>query len=549
MSETNKESISDIKEVDISPEVSMYNLLESYPYTLGSALSEYIDNSIQAFLDNKEKLNKEKINITITVDVSDRSKKKIIIEDDGPGITVNDLKRAMKPAFKPDEQNLNEFGIGMKAASIWIGRKWTLVNSQIDREDITKCQKIVFNLNKLILENKGSVPVSTINKECHRSGVIITIEDSTKDFDENQVEDAFLTLEENYQYFIHVDKILNLHLIFSENKNLHSLSDEATLIPKVLVSPKMIIKKSKPYWEDKIDKVWRKDVNFEFNGKTVIGFVMCRETSSYKNPGVKIFRQKRLIQGTTRNPNFPIDLLDTANKRISIRFYAELHMDGQKISNNKTQFNINEKLFYATLQEQDGVQDILDQAQNYQPDKVKKNEVKIYVESENESSKKEDKKTNTTSPSNSAQTIQAKYTDILDVIIKNTKDLIVQNIAIEAKKLYYQSNWGFILCYRVIAEKVIQEKIKKIDLTKYNNDKIANKGIIDLIKWMNNNKTILNFTQEWKSLEKSLNQISGSNKFDITNLVGHGHYYPTKQEIDILIINTQKLLEWAVSQE
>lgn len=543
----------EIKEVDILPEISIYNLLESYPYNLGSALSEYVDNSVQSFLDNKEKLNKEKINVTITVDFSDRSNKKITIEDDGAGITDSDLQRAMKPAFKPNEQNLNEFGIGMKAASIWSGRKWTLINSQIDRENSSECQRMVFNLNKLIIENKGKVPISRIDTNCCKSGVKITIEELVKDFDENQIEDAFLTLEENYQYFINVDKILNLHLIFSENKSLPSLPEAATLIPKVLVSPKMIIKKNKPYWEDDIDRVWKKDVNFEFNGKTVSGFVMCRDTSAYKNPGVKIFRQKRLIQGTTRNPNLPIDLLDTANKRISIRFFAELHLDGQKISNNKAELNINEKLFYTKLQEQDGVQEILDQAKNYQADAVKKKIVKVYVESEsprNEPNKKENsKESDSFKPTNSTKTTQVKHTDVLDTVIKNTKDLIVQNIATEAKKLYCQSSWGFILCYRVIAERVIQEKIKQINSTKYNSDNIANKGIVELVKWLANNKSTLNFDDTWKSLDKSLNQINGSNKFEITNLVGHGHYYPTKQEIDILIVNTQKLLEWAVSVE
>ncbi|MDN5114182.1 ATP-binding protein [Aliarcobacter butzleri] len=547
--------IEDIKinEVDISPEISMYNLLESYPYNLGSALSEYIDNSIQSFLDNREKLYKEKINVTITVDFSDKSNKKIIIEDDGAGITYNNLKRAMKPAFKPNEQNLNEFGIGMKAASIWIGRKWTLTNSQLNRKNSNECQKIVFDLNELIIKNKGIIPIVIQNNGCCKNGVKITIEDLVKDFDKNQVEDAFLTLQENYQYFINIDKILNLHLIFSENKNLPSLADEATSIPKILVSPKMIIKKNIPYWENEVDKVWKKDVNFEFNGKIVHGFVMCRETSSYKNPGVKIFRQKRLIKGTVRNPNYPIDLLDTANKRISIRFYAELHLDGQKISNNKMELNINEKLLYTILQEQEGVQDILNQARDYQADKVKKNLVEVYKEFEdlkNESTNKnkEDKKTEITS-NKDTKTVPAKYTDVLDTVIKNTKDLIVQNIALEAKKLYIQSNWGFILCYRVIAERIIQEKIKQIDILKYNKDNIANKGIVELVKWLANNKGTLNFNDTWKSLDKSLNQINGSNKFEITNLVGHGHYYPTKQEIDILIINTQKLLEWAVSSE
>lgn len=547
-----------IGEVDISPEISIYNLLESYPYNLGSALSEYVDNSIQSFLDNKKRLNREKINVTITVDFSDKNNKKITIEDDGAGINDMDLQRAMKPAFKPNEQNLNEFGIGMKAASIWIGRKWSLINSQINRKNPNECQKIVFNLDQLILENKGNIPISK-GKNCCTSGVKIVIE-NIKDFHENQIEDAFLTLEENYQYFINVDKILNLHLIFSENKYIPTLPDEATLRPKALVSPKMIIKKNKPYWENDINKVWEQDVNFIFNGKTVTGFVMCRDISSHKNPGIKIFREKRLIQGTYRKPNRPIDLLDTANKHASLRFYAELHLDGQKISNNKSQLNISEKVFYKTLQEQEGVQEILDQAKNYKAEAVKKGEVCVYQEKDakqsqsNQNSNQEDKNSSKKTDNDSKNSIppkitQTKSTDILDRVIENTKDLIVQNIAKEAKKLYDISDWGFTLCYRVIAERIVQEKIKNINLIKYKQDKIADKSIVELIKWLSNNKHILNLNQEWKSLEKTLNLLSGGNKFDITNLAGHGHYYPTKQEIDILLANTQKLLEWALSQE
>lgn len=546
MSENNN----DITEVDISPEVSMYNLLESYPYDLGNALSEYVDNSVQAFLNNKEETGKDKIRVTITVDFSDKNNKKIIIEDDGVGITDENLQRAMKPAFKPDEQSLNEFGIGMKAASIWIGRKWTLLNSHIAKK---VCQKIIFDLDKLIVENKGTIPVDKKTQDCNSHGVVIIIENLNHEFDEDQIQDAFLTLEENYQYFTDVDKVLDLHLTFTENNKLASLSKDEINIPKVLVSRKMIIKRSKPYWAGE-EKTWKKNVEFEFNNKPVKGFVMCREISSHKNPGIKIFREKRLIEGTLRNPNRPIDLLDTANKHASLRFYAELHLDGQKISNNKAKLAINEKLFYKTLQEQDGVQEILDQAKNYKADAVKKGKVEEIQEDANTNSQPTSKEkqdpSQSNKPNNSPQnTAQTEYTDVLDLIIKNTKDMIVKNIAKEAKKLYGLSDWGFVLCYRVIAEKVIQEKIKSISLAKYNQDKIVEKGIINLITWLNNNKKILNLNDEWKTLDRNLNQISGSNKFDITNLVGHGHYYPTKQEIEILLANTQKLLEWAVSRE
>ena len=45
--------------IDVSPDMPMYNLLRSYPYDLAGALSEYIDNSLQAYLDAPEKIRKE----------------------------------------------------------------------------------------------------------------------------------------------------------------------------------------------------------------------------------------------------------------------------------------------------------------------------------------------------------------------------------------------------------------------------------------------------------------------------------------------------------
>jgi hypothetical protein len=65
LSKNTKEPTTNMKKVDISPEVSMYNLLKSYAYNLGGALSEYIDNSLQSFLENKENLTNKKLRITI----------------------------------------------------------------------------------------------------------------------------------------------------------------------------------------------------------------------------------------------------------------------------------------------------------------------------------------------------------------------------------------------------------------------------------------------------------------------------------------------------
>ena len=114
--------------IDVSPDMPMYNLLRSYPYDLAGALSEYIDNSLQAYLDAPEKIRKEigVLEVSIEVQLKDKHSQYIKVTDNGVGISSEALQRAMKPGFKPERQSLHEFGIGIcvgvidiKEGAIW----------------------------------------------------------------------------------------------------------------------------------------------------------------------------------------------------------------------------------------------------------------------------------------------------------------------------------------------------------------------------------------------------------------------------------------------
>lgn len=107
------------KLVNVSPDMQFYNLLESYPYTVKGALCEYIDNALEAFRKAKEGgIDGLDDILTININIEQHQ---ITIEDNGIGIALSEIERAMKPAYKPSEQSLSEFGIGMKAASyvVW----------------------------------------------------------------------------------------------------------------------------------------------------------------------------------------------------------------------------------------------------------------------------------------------------------------------------------------------------------------------------------------------------------------------------------------------
>ena len=75
-------------EVDVSPEMQLYKILQRQSYGIDSALAEFIDNSIQSFRDQGKALRSAdgaeiRLKVVITVDTKTNQ---IIIEDNAAGI-------------------------------------------------------------------------------------------------------------------------------------------------------------------------------------------------------------------------------------------------------------------------------------------------------------------------------------------------------------------------------------------------------------------------------------------------------------------------------
>src|SRR5262249_8827575 len=92
------------------------------------ALGEFVDNSIQSFLTNREKLrqaHQEKLRVTIDIDAADTGR--ITVRDNAAGIAAADFPRAFRPAaLPPDRSGLGEFGMGMKSAACWFAPRWAV---------------------------------------------------------------------------------------------------------------------------------------------------------------------------------------------------------------------------------------------------------------------------------------------------------------------------------------------------------------------------------------------------------------------------------------
>ena len=103
-------------------------------YSMWHALAEFIDNSTQSRLNYgqiiDDVLKQESRPFTIEID-HNRIKKEISIKDNSIGMTKDDLIQALKVAHPTkDSKGRSKYGMGMKTAACWIGRRWKVITCE-----------------------------------------------------------------------------------------------------------------------------------------------------------------------------------------------------------------------------------------------------------------------------------------------------------------------------------------------------------------------------------------------------------------------------------
>jgi Histidine kinase-, DNA gyrase B-, and HSP90-like ATPase len=114
--------------VNIRPGVSVLSVLRHLNYSPWFALAEFVDNSLQSYIESKSKIHAIhgpawKLKVSIDIDTSHPGR--ITIRDNAAGIAADAVSRAFRPAvIPPDRTGLSEFGMGMKSAACWFAPKW-----------------------------------------------------------------------------------------------------------------------------------------------------------------------------------------------------------------------------------------------------------------------------------------------------------------------------------------------------------------------------------------------------------------------------------------
>ena len=108
-----------IPTVDITIGPNMFGRMSDIKNTPSHVLAEFVDNALQSYRDNKDKLEQIDPDYHLKVEISfewkeDKADSIIHIKDNAAGINEQQYYEAFKLANTPDNnQGLNEFGMGM----------------------------------------------------------------------------------------------------------------------------------------------------------------------------------------------------------------------------------------------------------------------------------------------------------------------------------------------------------------------------------------------------------------------------------------------------
>ncbi len=327
------------QKIQIRPGVGILSVLSRLNYQSWFALAEFVDNSIQSFLDYRAEIgrvdgNDAKLQVTIELDISDEGR--LIVRDNAAGIHEADYPYAFRPAEVPaNTSGLSEFGMGMKSAACWFSPDWSVRTTALgELEEKT----VHFDISQIVEDNLEELTVESRPSQPNAHFTEIILSNLHKPPQGRTVGKIREHLASIYRVFIR-EGILELR--FGDEVLSYSQ-------PRILCAPFHERASEAP-------RLWRKEINFDFGtGLRARGFAALREKASTSHAGFALFRRNRLIQGSADEGYRPKFIFGNPNSYTYQRLFGELHLEGFDVSHTKDgfQWDENEEPFLELLKEE-----------------------------------------------------------------------------------------------------------------------------------------------------------------------------------------------------
>ena len=354
--------------IEIRPEVTMLSVLRHLNYKAWYAIAEFIDNSLQSSIANKDQLNalhggKFQLKVDIKIDASGPGQ--IVISDNAAGISEVDFPRAFRAAQVPtDRSGLSEFGMGMKSAACWFAQTWNVrtkaLNESVERS-------IFFDIDHIVENKIESLDTAVRDVDAAAHYTVVSLR-------------GLHHLPHGRTIGKIRDHLASIYRVFLRDGRLQ-LSLNGTPLnyqsPKILHAVTYVSPGVQASGEGVEVLEWKKSIDLDFGGgQRVTGFVALREVGSTNLAGFSLFRRDRLIEGSFDETYRPSYVFKQTNSYPYQRLFGELHVEGFEVSHTKDGFRWEEfeDIFLEQLKAEieRPPLDLLAQAENYRALPVKK---------------------------------------------------------------------------------------------------------------------------------------------------------------------------------
>ena len=283
-------------------------------YSFWFAIAEYVDNSTQSYLNNKEKLDKQftKDNESLEVKIIyDNKQDTLTIRDNAMGMDYQELIYALQMG-KPPKINTgrSEFGMGLKTASCWIGDTWSVRTKKLGQEEEIE---FTFDVEKV---SKGDVALKDIRrkKPIEDHYTIIEIQKMHQ-----KIAGPTITKTKNY--------LASMYRVDIKEKSLslkwgdEPLSYDANLI----------------FLKAQNGEEFKREFDFKIGKHRVSGWGAILENGGRAKAGFAIIRRNRVIVGqpTAWRPSTIFGQEGGSNDLINQRLVGEIHLDDFMVSHTK----------------------------------------------------------------------------------------------------------------------------------------------------------------------------------------------------------------------
>jgi hypothetical protein len=285
-------------------------------YTPWHALAEFVDNSTQAYFNDRENLDAlfkaERDRLTVSI-AYERDDDLLRIADNSSGMDYHELETALHVGHRPaNADGRSRYGMGMKTAACWLGDKWTVRTKRFGNR---KEYEVTVDVVK-VADGEVNLPIR-----------------------EKKIADTHL------HYTVIEIKALHRPL---KGRTLGKVRDYLRSMYREDFRNKILrlIWQGEELAWDELDSellratdgsVYKKKFEFKVNGKSVNGWVGILARGSRAKAGFSILHSGRVVRGwpDSWRPESLYGQLQGSNDLVNQRLVGEIHLDAFDVSHTK----------------------------------------------------------------------------------------------------------------------------------------------------------------------------------------------------------------------